>query len=68
MDYIFQLKGGDGHIGIKTRPKYVELHKMLLKYNDTEDRSLERRLGPSLEQEMYKVILGSLAVPKSKEA
>lgn len=37
MDYIFQLKGGDGHIGIKTRPKYVELHKMLLKYNDTED-------------------------------
>lgn len=37
MDYIFQLKGGDGHIGIKTRPKYVELHKMFLKYNDTED-------------------------------
>lgn len=37
MDYIFQLKGGDGHIGIKTRPKYVELHKMLLKYNDAED-------------------------------
>lgn len=37
MDYIFQLKGGDGDIGIKTRPKYVELHKMFLKYNDTED-------------------------------